>query len=228
MPDDGILWANGFDAGRTFLFDLRDPPFNIYSFWGIIFAHLAARSIAAKYIFMTPAFRNFDSSFEEASRMVGCSTLRTIWRILIPILMPAILITLAISLTHALESFEIELILVEAAHISFARILERALRHPLPAPIDRGDRKAARAQIAHGLEIFLDELGAALEQADRALAPGRRRPAREAHGYAVAGLEHAGDDVVRHRIGGNGDKVHRGRPQRGVTPYSRADESLNQ
>lgn len=25
MPADGILWANGFDASRTFLFDLRDP-----------------------------------------------------------------------------------------------------------------------------------------------------------------------------------------------------------
>jgi hypothetical protein len=25
MPDGGILWANGFAAGRTFLFDLRDP-----------------------------------------------------------------------------------------------------------------------------------------------------------------------------------------------------------
>src|SRR5689334_9013066 len=25
MPDDGTLWANGFDAGRTFLCDLRDP-----------------------------------------------------------------------------------------------------------------------------------------------------------------------------------------------------------
>ena len=104
-PDYGVV-----NAVLMSLFDLRDPPFNIYSFWGIIFAHLAARSIAAKYIFMTPAFRNFDSSFEEASRMVGCSTLRTIWRIVIPVLMPAILITLAISLTHALESFEIELI----------------------------------------------------------------------------------------------------------------------
>ena len=25
MPADGILWANGFDAGQTYLFDLRDP-----------------------------------------------------------------------------------------------------------------------------------------------------------------------------------------------------------
>jgi iron(III) transport system permease protein len=111
-PDYGVV-----NALLMNLFDLRDPPFNIYSFWGIIFAHLAARSIAAKYIFMTPAFRNFDSSFEEASRIAGCSTLRTIWRILIPILMPAILITLAISLTHALESFEIELILGPPFHL---------------------------------------------------------------------------------------------------------------
>src|SRR5687768_10006398 len=25
MPASGILWANGFDASRTFRFDLRDP-----------------------------------------------------------------------------------------------------------------------------------------------------------------------------------------------------------
>jgi iron(III) transport system permease protein len=87
------------------------PPFDIFSFWGIVFVHLATRSIAAKYIFLTPAFRNFDSSMEEASTMVGSSWLGTVWRIVIPILMPAILITMAISLTHSLESFEIELIL---------------------------------------------------------------------------------------------------------------------
>lgn len=111
-PDYGVANALLMSA-----FDLRDPPFDIYSFWGIIFAHLAARSIAAKYIFLAPAFRNFDSSFEEASRIVGCGPLRTIWRIVIPVLMPVILITLAISLTHALESFEIELILGPPFHL---------------------------------------------------------------------------------------------------------------
>jgi len=25
MPASGVLWANGFAAGRTFRFDLRDP-----------------------------------------------------------------------------------------------------------------------------------------------------------------------------------------------------------
>ncbi len=111
-------WILLFDPGTGIInkwmmrtFDLDRPPLDIYSFWGIVFVHLASRSIAAKYIFLTPAFRNFDGSLEEASIIVGSSPLGTIRRIVIPILMPAILITMAISLTHSLESFEIELVL---------------------------------------------------------------------------------------------------------------------
>jgi len=78
----------------------------------------------------------------------------------------------------------------------------------LPAPVDHGDRKAAIAQIAHRLEIFFDRLAAAGEDADRALAPGRRRPARVTQFGAVGGLDGAGDDVFRNRIGGNRDKRH--------------------
>ena len=105
-PDNGLInkWVMS-------TFGLTMPPFDIYTFWGIIFVHLAARSVSAKYIFLTPAFRNFDGSLEEASTMVGSSPLGTIWRIVMPILMPAVLITMAISLTHSLESFEIELVL---------------------------------------------------------------------------------------------------------------------
>jgi iron(III) transport system permease protein len=87
------------------------PVFDIYSFSGIVFAHLASRSISAKYIFLVPAFRNIDSSLEEAGRIAGSGTLATIGKILVPLLLPAILITAAISLIHSLESFEIELIL---------------------------------------------------------------------------------------------------------------------
>ena len=111
-------WILLFDPGTGIInkwmmrtFGLDRPPLDIYSLWGIVFVHLASRSIAAKYIFLTPAFRNFDGSLEEASIIVGSSPLGTIRRIVIPILMPAILITMAISLTHSLESFEIELVL---------------------------------------------------------------------------------------------------------------------
>ena len=93
------------------VFGSTEPWFNIYSFWGIVFAHMASRSIAAKYIFLVPAFRNFDGALEEASIIVGYGTLRTLWHIVVPLLVPAIMVTAIISLVHSLESFEIELIL---------------------------------------------------------------------------------------------------------------------
>jgi iron(III) transport system permease protein len=105
-PDYGIvnqLLMKGFGFAR--------PVLNIYTFSGIIFAHLASRAISTKYIFLVPAFRNIDSSLEEAAHVVGAGTLRTIGVVLVPLLLPAILITAAISLVHSLESFEIELIL---------------------------------------------------------------------------------------------------------------------
>lgn len=88
-----------------------EGPFDIYTFAGMVFAHLAARSVAAKYIFLAPAFRNLDSAMEEAGRIAGSGPLATLARISLPILMPAFLIMLCISILHSLESFEIELIL---------------------------------------------------------------------------------------------------------------------
>jgi len=92
-------------------FGLSVSPFNIYSFWGIIFAHLMTKAIAIKFIFLIPAFRNISSSLEEASRISGAGTFYTLRKIVVPVLLPAILITLVISLISSLESFEIELIL---------------------------------------------------------------------------------------------------------------------
>ena len=105
-PGDGLI--NKWVMSRL---GWRQPLLDIYSFWEIVFVHLTTRSIAAKYIFLTPAFRNLDGSLEEASTIVGATPFATICRIVIPILMPAILITMAISLIHSLKLFEIELVL---------------------------------------------------------------------------------------------------------------------
>ena len=107
------------------------------------------------------------------------------------------------------ERLEIGVELGKIAHIALVAIAERALRQPLPAPIQDGDGKAAAAQIAHRLEIFLNPFGAAGEKAHGAAAAGRRRKARKAQLYAVGGLEHAGDGAFGNRIGGDRDELHR-------------------
>jgi iron(III) transport system permease protein len=96
---------------------LRDLPFvgglqfNIYSFWGIIWAHLVANGISTKVMLMTPAFRRMDSSLEEASRMSGASTWTTMFRITVPMMTPIIVVVFLLSVIRIFSSFETELLL---------------------------------------------------------------------------------------------------------------------
>lgn len=86
------------------------PIFNIYSFWGIVWAHLGG-SVSVKVMLLAPAFRNLDAVLEEASRISGAGGARTFFRIVLPVMMPAILVTTILGLIRSLEAFEIELLL---------------------------------------------------------------------------------------------------------------------
>lgn len=90
---------------------LGNLSFNIYSFWGIIWAHLMANAISAKVMLLTPAFRRMDASMEEASQMLGAGTLLTMIRITIPIMTPVIVVVLLLGVIRSFAYFETELLL---------------------------------------------------------------------------------------------------------------------
>jgi iron(III) transport system permease protein len=96
---------------------IQQSPFDIFSWWGIIFAHLVGTTLAIKIMLLTPAFRSIDASLEEASRAAGASTPGTLFRILVPLLAPSILVVTLLGLIHSLEAFEIELVLGAPANI---------------------------------------------------------------------------------------------------------------
>jgi iron(III) transport system permease protein len=85
--------------------------FDIYSFWGIIWAHLMTHGISTKVVLMTPAFRRMDASLEEASRMSGAGSLRTLIRITVPAMTPVIVVVFLLSVIRIFSSFETELLL---------------------------------------------------------------------------------------------------------------------
>ena len=105
-PDFGLAneWAKSLGLAQS-------SPFNLYSFWGIIFVHLVTHSIGVKVMLLTPSFRNLDSAIEDAARMCGASRIQTFRRIVIPVLIPAISMVLVMSIVRGLETFEIELVL---------------------------------------------------------------------------------------------------------------------
>ena len=90
---------------------MQASPFDIYSYWGIIWVHLATTGVSLKVMLLTPAFRNLDASLEESSRVAGAGPITTLLRIIVPVMMPVLLVSTILGLIRSLEAFEIELIL---------------------------------------------------------------------------------------------------------------------
>jgi iron(III) transport system permease protein len=105
-PKYGIL--NQLIAKLPFV---QASPFDIYSYWGIVWVHLATTGISLKVMLLTPALRNLDASLEESSHVAGAGTFRTLLRIVVPVMMPVLLVTTILGLIRSLEAFEIELVL---------------------------------------------------------------------------------------------------------------------
>ena len=85
--------------------------FDIYSFSGIIWAHLMTHGMSTKVMLLTPAFRRMDASMEEASRMSGAGALTTLMRITVPAMTPVIVVVFLLAVIRIFSSFETELLL---------------------------------------------------------------------------------------------------------------------
>ncbi len=81
-------------------------PLNIYSLGGMIFLQ-GMVDLPVTYLVVAPAMYSFDASMEEASRMSGASTLRTLRKITLPMLRPAILAAFALGVVRSLAAFAV-------------------------------------------------------------------------------------------------------------------------
>ena len=94
----------------TSLFALSGSPLNIYSYWGIVWCHLAF-STSVRFMLMTPAFSAMDAALEEAGLVCGSNRAGVLMRVTIPVLAPAVLASTALGFIRSLESLEIEMVL---------------------------------------------------------------------------------------------------------------------
>ena len=96
-----VTWLPFIDSG----------PFNIFSVPGIIWVHIVGSTIPSGVILLTPAFRNMDVTLEEAARVSGSSSLRTMLRVTLPVMIPPMVAVFALRLVRMFESFETEQLL---------------------------------------------------------------------------------------------------------------------
>jgi len=105
-PEYGVF--NSLASALPFV---QKGPFNIYSFWGIVWAHLVSHAVTVKVMLLIPTFRNLDGTLEEAALTAGASRLATFLRIVLPVTLPALVAILLMAMIRAMQSFEIELVL---------------------------------------------------------------------------------------------------------------------
>lgn len=105
-PNNGVL-----NHWLMHTFGLASAPLDIYSWGGIVFAHLATTTVSAKVMMLTPAFQSMDARYEEAALMAGDNRFQALCKVTLPLLKPALLVTAIMGVIRALESFEIELVL---------------------------------------------------------------------------------------------------------------------
>jgi iron(III) transport system permease protein len=119
-----LAWILLLDPHFGFLNDIvamlpfgGGPWFDPYSFWGIVWVHLGTGTVWFNVMLLTPVFRRLSATFEEAARVAGANTFRTLLRITLPVLSPMILAIAVLSFIRGLESFNIELLLGTPAGI---------------------------------------------------------------------------------------------------------------
>ena len=104
-PSNGMLNVALRDA-----FDLKGTPFNAYSLPGMILVE-GLLDMPVAYLIIAPAMASFDVTLEESSRVFGAGTWRTLLRVTLPVLRPAILAAFVLGIVRALAAFAVPTVL---------------------------------------------------------------------------------------------------------------------
>ncbi|MGZ8231004.1 MAG: ABC transporter permease [Burkholderiales bacterium] len=92
------------------VFLLERAPLNIYSLEGMILVE-GLLDLPIAYLIIAPAMASFDVALEESSRVFGAGTWRTLFRITLPVLRPAILAAFILGVVRSLASFAVPSVL---------------------------------------------------------------------------------------------------------------------
>ena len=83
---------------------LARPPFNIFSFGGLVFIE-TAHLFPIVFFAVAAALANIDASHEQAARMLGAGRWRTTRTITLPLVAPAVVASATLCMLDALSSF---------------------------------------------------------------------------------------------------------------------------
>ena len=87
------------------LLGFSEPPFNIYSMWGMIWA-FGVDNVTLPFFLMAASFRSMDPSLEEAAHVSGMGPFSAFWHVNIKLMIPSILAIWLLLFVRGIETFE--------------------------------------------------------------------------------------------------------------------------
>ena len=109
-----VLGNNGFVTRWLGGFDIEIPSF--YGWFGLVTV-MTFTYYTYVYIGTMAAIRGFDSQLEEASQSLGVSPARTLLKVLVPVVAPAILVSAILVFTLVVGNFAVAMILGHGVHL---------------------------------------------------------------------------------------------------------------
>jgi iron(III) transport system permease protein len=100
-PSNGII-----NVVLRDVFSLPHSPFNVYSLPGMVMVE-GLLNMPIAYLIIAPAMMSFDVALEESSRVFGAGTWRTLLRVTLPVLRPAILAAFILGVVRSLASYAV-------------------------------------------------------------------------------------------------------------------------
>jgi iron(III) transport system permease protein len=124
-----LLGALGFEVGRT--------PVHIFTWPGLLMLYFL-EIMPVVYVIVGAAYRSTDSSLEEAARINGSGVLKTFMTVSVPIVLPAILLSMLLASVLAIGIYSIPAIVGSTAKIPTLSVhLVRLLNGEFPPRIEQ-------------------------------------------------------------------------------------------
>ncbi|MGE0801897.1 MAG: ABC transporter permease [Lautropia sp.] len=137
--------------------ELERGPFNVFSYVGLI-GVMALYLVPYVYLTVSAGLQNLNPSLEEAARICGAGPWRTLWRVTIPAVWPAVMNAAIIVVIFGISLFSVPIVIGTTAGVDLLSVRIYRLLYTHPPRVDLAVTLAITMMVFVQLALFLQLL----------------------------------------------------------------------
>lgn len=131
-----------------------EGPLDVFSWYGLVFVYVLYL-VPHVYLTVSAALRNLDPSLEEASRISGAGALRTVWRVTLPAVAPAVAAGALLALVFGIALFSVPILIATPAGIDvLSVVIVRLMTYGFPPEVGQATAYGAIMVVLIGAALL--------------------------------------------------------------------------